>query len=478
MFRLCNMAKDSVPCESVFDRLYDLPVVKDSVTRLSAVYSETKAYNSLLRRTLETAESGMGIVLFTAKPVMKAFEKPLGVLNSLACAQLEKFEKDYPIITQPSEEVLKQTKSTYISTVQPIADRLMPLTDRFNCVAKLGYDKAVMLKDYSEGQVRLLVTYTVQKYGGVKTYASTNMAAICDVTSQKISVVLGEERTRHVIARVDLFLSNVEECVDKYLPPVDGESTTDKQVCVDERAGKHCMTEHVWNILNKVTLRSYWYTRRDLLAAYQTSLETITKLSPSEVSAWVCVKACVLRNRIFYLYHEVTGSTDALGHQESEKILSVYELRLITAIRRSRRLMFIVRESLQSFIEKIYIPLAQPQEAFQKIFISPRTYVAQPVIDELTKYMNMKQLRDLQQYIRHYYDTMTSSMTSLLPTRFLSSELEPQPATVPQASEENSQKEEDEKEEKGEEKEDSFHSAEKTSGPNSGHSSDHDHQDE
>lgn len=490
MFRLCSMAKDPRPCESFLERLYDLPVVRDSVMKLGTVYNDTKQYNCLLKITLETAESGIGLVTYTAKPVLKAFEKPIGVLNSLACTQLEKLEKDYPIITQTSAEVLKQTKSTTQAALQPIADRFKPVTDKVITVKQYGYDKvtnvkqfgydkvtnakqygydkAMAMKGYADNRVQIIVTYTIKQYDAIRLYTVSNMTLLCDVTSKKVSVVLGEERTSHLIARLDLFLSSVEDRVDKFLPPVNGEK--EASISIDDRLGKHCAMEHVFNILSIIGHRGCHYVRKELQRTYHTTVESLSKISPSNLGAWICLVACGIKNRAVYLYHEIMGSTDAVDHQDNEKILSKYEHQMITAVRRTRCLMKMIRDSVDAFISKIYMPSATP-ELLRKVFVSPRTYVAQPILDMLAPYTN--QLPDLLPYIRAYLSSMassiTSSVTSVLPTRILSSEtpkvVEPQPAVA------SEQKEEAEREEEKGEENDSFHSTGKVSGPNSGQNS-------
>jgi len=76
MFRACSMAHGSTPSDNFLERLQDLPFVKDSVVKVGALYAGTKQYNFLLRITLETAESGVGVFASTTKPLLNAFEKP------------------------------------------------------------------------------------------------------------------------------------------------------------------------------------------------------------------------------------------------------------------------------------------------------------------------------------------------------------------------------------------------------------------
>src|SRR6218665_1106427 len=56
-------------------RLFDLPMMATAIGQLSSFYSSTKDRNRLLKLTLETAESGVGVIVSTAVPVVSRFDK-------------------------------------------------------------------------------------------------------------------------------------------------------------------------------------------------------------------------------------------------------------------------------------------------------------------------------------------------------------------------------------------------------------------
>ena len=57
-------------------RMGQLPVVNSTIEQLAYYYTRTKDSNSLVRMTLQTAESGVKIMSYSAQPVIKKLEKP------------------------------------------------------------------------------------------------------------------------------------------------------------------------------------------------------------------------------------------------------------------------------------------------------------------------------------------------------------------------------------------------------------------
>jgi len=172
MYRQKVAEVDEVP-EQFIEKLHNLPVVSSAVGRLGALYTGTKEHNRLFRFTLQTAESGLGLVISTAKPVIAKFEKPIGQLNDIACVQLNKLEHDYPIITKPTEEVLKATSETCCSAVKPI-------TDRVESAKGYGIGKVSDVKNYTYGKIDSVKGGVKDKIDGVKGYTCDKVGGVKD----------------------------------------------------------------------------------------------------------------------------------------------------------------------------------------------------------------------------------------------------------------------------------------------------------
>merc|ERR1711860_476447 len=65
------------PNHQFINRCTGYPVVASALQQVTGLYEKTKESNSLVKYTLETAESGVKVVTNTAMPVVNKFEKPI-----------------------------------------------------------------------------------------------------------------------------------------------------------------------------------------------------------------------------------------------------------------------------------------------------------------------------------------------------------------------------------------------------------------
>jgi len=192
-------------------RLLHLPVVATAMDQVNALYTTTKQRNSLIKRTMETAETGVSAVYGTAAaPVILMFDKPLTSLNGFACDQLDKLENKYPIITKPTEEVVKATKDLCNTAVKPFVDRV-------SSAKQFGYDKV--------SDVR---SFTGEKLGDMKSYGWTTVESVVQLGNDQMSRVLTTV-TQHRLTSVDDLLETADQYVDSYLPPDEEDEAKEKE---------------------------------------------------------------------------------------------------------------------------------------------------------------------------------------------------------------------------------------------------------
>lgn len=94
---------------AIFQRVGTLPVVASAFGSLSTFYQRSKDSSSIVRFTLEKAETGVSAVAKTAAPVVTKLERPIGKLDEYACSKLDVIEEKYPIIKAPPNEVIGTT---------------------------------------------------------------------------------------------------------------------------------------------------------------------------------------------------------------------------------------------------------------------------------------------------------------------------------------------------------------------------------
>jgi len=345
--------------EKFVSRLYELPVVSSAVGRLGALYTGTKEHNRLFRFTLETAESGLVLAVNTARPVVAKFEKPIGALNGMACQQLEKLEHDYPIITKPTDVVLKQTYESCQSAVQPITDRIKPITERVGSAKQYGItkindvkvytvDTIGGMKSYSVNKVNDVKTYGVDKVNGVKTYSMDKLTMVTDLGSKQVARILENETGRAFIAKLDLAIDVTDSYVDKYLPE-EGESVVEKTVPsqikkmeVDEASQQGVVMTKAMQLGYKVRRRAYNHMAKRLKVMKMRSLETVDKLHFTvDLMEYARNNIDGVKSKAHYVWDEINKSPEEVAKETSGQECSAssltYERRAIATARHLTR---------------------------------------------------------------------------------------------------------------------------------------------
>jgi len=248
MYRHRTIQPDSK--DQFVTRLYDdLPVVQSTVNKLGQLYNGTKQHNRLFRFTLETAASGFGLVVSTWKPIVEKFEKPMESLNVLACDRLEKFERDYPIITKPTDVVVKRATEICTTVMKPVTERVKPVTDTVGSVAHYGITKINDAKDYTYNTTNEVKSYGIKKATDIKSYGMNKLSDVTSVGAKQVSRLFDNPASQVVLSRVDVAFGVVDSYVEKYLPeeePVEQKSPikkkkvdgieTEKQIVVYNKA--------------------------------------------------------------------------------------------------------------------------------------------------------------------------------------------------------------------------------------------------
>lgn len=126
----------------IFQRVGTLPVVASAFGSISTFYQRTKDSSSIVRFTLEKAETGVSAVAKTAAPVVNKLEKPICKLDDYACSKLDVIEEKYPIIKAAPNELISETYKAYGVVRKYGADKLGSFIPRVDPV--LAYaDKTV-----------------------------------------------------------------------------------------------------------------------------------------------------------------------------------------------------------------------------------------------------------------------------------------------------------------------------------------------
>lgn len=366
--------------EQFVEKLRDLPVVTDALGKLGALYTGTKEHNRLFRFTLQTAESGLGLVYSTAKPIVNKFEKPIGTLNGIACNQLDRLEQDYPIIAQPTEEVLKRTKETY---VKPIADRVKPITDRVGSVAKYGADKVQNAKQFTVGKIEGVTNYGLNKVNDVKTYSVNKVLAASDAGQKQMNRMLDNHASQLLIAQVGLIINVADGYVDKYLPPDETDDKSPKNKKPESETPQGAVINQAWNIGSKVRRRAYNRAAKELKAVRMRSVDTLSKMNPVDLLEYARTNIDGMRGKVHYVWDEINKPAEEVAKEDTESEKNrknlTYERRFIATARHITMKLKAGAASLNLSIEAVPGPfrpyVLQALEVVQSVF---RYFLARP----------------------------------------------------------------------------------------------------
>lgn len=322
------MAHSSTSSDSFLQRLQDLPFVKDSVDKVGALYSGTKQYNSLLRRTLETAESGVGMLASTTKPLLNVLEKPIGSINDLACKELEKMEKNYPIIAQPTEEMIKQTKAV----VQPLADRLKPVTDRVNSITTYGLDTITSTKGYAADKVGALSEYGLSKVNVVKSYARDTVSNLTGVATRQVSPLVDNKVGLLILSQLEKLIESAELANKEDLQVTESSKESN-----DGDISSTAAINRLFRVVDVFRCVLYTQSTKKLQCVRSESSKALSRISPASLLDWTSYKNTAYnfynekKDRIVNVWNAVNNPNYVASENEAE--ISKYETGLISALR-------------------------------------------------------------------------------------------------------------------------------------------------
>ncbi|XP_021345918.1 perilipin-2-like isoform X1 [Mizuhopecten yessoensis] len=236
--------------EHFFTRLGNIPVVGTTWTQAWGLYQKTKDSNTIIRSTLNMAESGIKTVAETTKPMVEKYQPQIEIVNKYACQQLENLEKNYPVINKPTDELVAEGK-----------ELVQPTIDRVNAVRQYGTD-------------------TINKVGDMKQIGKDTVSNVKDYSLMQVSKAMDTPYGHFVADKVNTALTLSEEYLDKYLPEEDDENDendSDEAKEMDEYPPNP--VGRAKDLTTKLRRRMYKRAMKDLRNVQVRSQENLAKLS-------------------------------------------------------------------------------------------------------------------------------------------------------------------------------------------------------
>ncbi|XP_070600333.1 perilipin-3-like [Erythrolamprus reginae] len=192
--------------QNVVSRVANLPLVSSTCHLVSSAYTSTKETSPYLKSVCDVAEKGVktltAAALCGAQPLVTRLEPQIATASVYACKGLDKLEEKLPILQQPSDQVVADTKELLSSKVTGARDAVSSTVNGAKEAVSSGLSGMV---DIAKGAVQGSVEMT------------------CSVVAGGVNNVMGSRVGEIITAGMVTMLGKSEEFVDYYLPMTDRE---------------------------------------------------------------------------------------------------------------------------------------------------------------------------------------------------------------------------------------------------------------
>ncbi|NWU82758.1 PLIN3 protein, partial [Onychorhynchus coronatus] len=261
--------------QSIGTRVANLPLVSSAYDMVSSAYTSTKESHPYVRSVCDAAEKGVktltAAAVSGAQPLLTRLEPQISTANEFACKGLDKLEEKLPILQQPPEKLISDTKLLVTSTVTGARD---VLSSTVAGARDAVTSRVTGVVDMTRGAVQ----------GGVEMTRSA--------VSSGVSTVMGSSVGQMVASGVGSVLEKSEELVDHYLPMTNEElaklATAVEGFEPEQQKQQQSYFVRLGSLSSKVQhralqhslgkLQSARHSSQDLLAQLQRALDLVEHL--------------------------------------------------------------------------------------------------------------------------------------------------------------------------------------------------------
>ncbi|XP_067414454.1 perilipin-3-like [Emydura macquarii macquarii] len=250
--------------QNVVSRVASLPLVSSTYDMVSTAYASTKENHPYIRSVCDVAEKGVKTITAAAvggaQPLLTKLEPQIATVNEYACKGLDKLEEKLPILQQPTEKVVADTKELVSSTVTGARDAVSNTVN--------GAKGAVTgVVDMAKGAVQ------------------GSMERTRSVVTSSVDTVMGSRVGQMVVTGVDAVLGKSEELVDHYLPMTDQELAKlatavegFEMASVEQQRQQQSYFVRLGSLSTKLRHRAYQHSLGKLRNARQSTQEALSQL--------------------------------------------------------------------------------------------------------------------------------------------------------------------------------------------------------
>ncbi|XP_062815661.1 perilipin-3 [Anolis carolinensis] len=268
--------------KNVAGRVANLPLLSSAYDMVSSAYASTKESHPYVKSVCDAAEKGVKTIASAAatgaQPILSKLEPQISTANEYACRGLDKLEEKLPILQQPTDKVISDTKELVTSTVTGAKDALSStvsgMVDRTKEVVSGGVEMTRAAVSSGMGMTQSVVS------GGVEMTRSTISGGV-EMTRSALSSSVNT--VGHMVTSgVDAVLGKSEELVDRYLPVTNEElaklATSMEGFDMEKQKAQQSYYIRLGSLSAKVRHRAYEHSLRKLSDAKQSTHDSLAQL--------------------------------------------------------------------------------------------------------------------------------------------------------------------------------------------------------
>ncbi|KAM9112213.1 perilipin-3-like [Pangshura tecta] len=243
--------------ENIANRVASLPLVSSAYDMVAMAYTSTKESHPYVKSVCDVAEKGVKTVATAAvsgaQPILSKLEPQISSANEYACRGLDKLEEKLPILQQPTDKIISNTKDLVTATVTGAKDAMT--------------NTMTGMVDMTKGAVQ----------GSVELTRSA--------VTHGVNTVMGSAVGQMVVSGMGAVLGKSEELVDHYLPMTDEElaklATSVEgleMASVEQQKQQQNYFVRLGSLSTKLRHRAYQHSLGKLRHARQSTQEALSQL--------------------------------------------------------------------------------------------------------------------------------------------------------------------------------------------------------
>ncbi|NXP65378.1 PLIN3 protein, partial [Chloropsis cyanopogon] len=248
--------------QNIGTRVANLPLVSSAYDMVSSAYTCTKESHPYVRSVCDAAEKGVktltAAAVSGAQPLLTRLEPQISTANEFACKGLDKLEEKLPILQQPPQKIISDTKLLVTSTVTGARD-VLTSTVAGAKDADAVTSRVTGVMDMTKGAVQGGVELT-------RSAVSSGVSTVGQMVASGVGSVLGKS----------------EELVDHYLPMTDEElaklATAVEGFEPEQQRQQQSYFVRLGSLSSKVQHRALQHSLGKLQSARQSSQDLLAQL--------------------------------------------------------------------------------------------------------------------------------------------------------------------------------------------------------